>query len=345
MIKVGIIGYGFSATIFHLPFLESSTELEFVAISTSRPDEVKLKHPRVSTYDTPEALIVDSGVDLVVITTPNIVHYSLAKLCLKKGLHVVLEKPMVTTSVEAKELVALAKEKSLILSVFHNRRWDGDFLTIKILIDNNSIGDVRFFESHFDRFRPTAQKRWREVPGVGAGIWFDLGPHLVDQAVCLFGVPKSVTARCLPMRDGSEVADYFHVLLHYENLEVVLHASLFSAGPNTRFRLEGTGGSYVKQGLDPQEDQLKSGMLPTASGFGVESEEHFGTLYYEENYETSTSQVETEVGCYQEFYSQLALAINGDGKCPVSGEEVLSVVKIIEFAEISSKEGRTIAFK
>lgn len=337
-IKTGVVGYGYSSRVFHLPLIESSEQFEFRAISTSRPEEVKPKYPSVSIYSNVRDLISDSETELVVIAAPNDVHFHLAKLCLENGKHVVLEKPMVTTSPEAERLVALAERQDLVLSVFHNRRWDGDYLTVKRIIEDKSVGDVRYFESRFDRFRPEVRKRWREVPGSGAGTWFDLGPHLVDQAVCLFGLPESVTARCLPLRENSEVTDYFHVLLHYGELEAVLHGSSFSAGPNKRFQVEGTRSSYVKYGFDPQEAQLKNGLLPFEANFGAEEKEDFGILY---NGEKSVK-VETELGCYQQYYSGISKAIGNGGVCPVSGEDAMKVIKILELAEISSREGKTV---
>lgn len=338
MIKVGIIGFGYSAKTFHIPLIEASDSLVFHSISSSRQEAVKEKHPNVSIYHSPEALIASGGLDLVIITAPNDVHYSLAKLCLENGIHVVLEKPMTTTSLEAQALVALAKERSLVLSVFHNRRWDGDFLTVKKLLEEDRLGDVRYFESRFDRFRPNVRERWREQPGPGSGIWFDLGSHLVDQAICLFGMPKAVTARCLPTRENAKTTDYFHVQLHYENLEVVLHASSFSAAPNCRFRVEGTKGSYLKYGLDVQEEQLKDGVSPNDAEYGLEGEEDFGRLYSE----ASSELIGAEQGCYQQYYIKLAEALNSEGHNPVDPEEAVTVIQILELAERSSRLGETL---
>ena len=335
MIRVGIIGFGYSAKTFHIPLIEAIDSLVFTAISSSQPAAVREKHPNVAIYESPERLVVSGELDLVVITAPNAVHFSLAKLCLENDIHVVLEKPMTTTSLEAQTLVALAKERSLVLSVFHNRRWDGDFLTVKRLIEAKRLGEVRYFESHFDRFRPNVQQRWREQPGPASGIWFDLGPHLVDQAMGLFGLPLAVTARCLPMRDGAKTTDYFHVQLHYENLEVVLHASSFSAAPNCRFRVEGTEGSYLKYGLDVQEGQLKHGVSPNDAVYGVESEKEFGCLYLE----SSSELIASEQGCYQSYYEELAQAINLKGANPVDPAEAATVIQILELAESSSVLG------
>ncbi|ELU03740.1 hypothetical protein CAPTEDRAFT_124938, partial [Capitella teleta] len=194
-------------------------------------------------------------------------------------------------------------------------------------------------ESHFDRFRPVVRQRWREEPGPGAGIWYDLGSHLVDQAITLFGLPEALTARCLPLRDGSKTTDYFHVLLHYQGFEVILHASSFSAAPNSRFRLEGSQGSFIKYGLDPQEGQLKNGMRPAQSEYGVEDHEQYGSLYNE----TAVERVETEAGCYQRYYQSVVNAINSGDRNPVSPSEAVEVLKILELAEKSSQQGQTLS--
>ena len=338
MIKVGVIGHGYSAKTFHLPLIETSTSLTLAAISSSQKDTIAQQYPQVLIFETAQQLIISGNLDLVIITAPNDVHYRLAKQCLENGINVILEKPMVTTSSEAQALADLADKRSLILSVFHNRRWDGDFLTVKKLLNNNQLGEVRFFESHFDRFRPKVKQRWREQPGQGAGIWFDLGSHLVDQAVNLFGLPKAITARCLPTREGAKTADYFHVQLHYKNLEVVLHASSFSAAPNNRFRLEGTKGSFVKYGLDPQEEQLKQAITPNKALYGRERLKHYGRLYSE----ASSELIETEKGCYQQYYSEIVAALTSGGINPVNPNDGIAVIKILELAELSSLKGQTL---
>ena len=339
MIKVAVIGYGYSAQTFHIPLINASDSFELAAISSSQKDLLERHYPQVLVFDTAEKLIASAAVDLVVITAPNDAHYPIAKQCLEYGINVVVEKPMVTTSTEAQELTTIARERSLLLSVFHNRRWDGDFLTIKKLLDNNLVGDVRFFESHFDRFRPRVRQRWREQPGQGSGVWFDLGSHLVDQAISLFGLPEALTARCLTLRKGSKTTDYFHVLLHYNDLEVVLHASSFSAAPNLRFRLEGTDGSLVKYGLDPQEQQLTSGVTPNDPCYGAEDADNYGRFYTE----SSTELIETEQGCYQQYYAEISAALALGADNPVNPEEAVEVLKILELAEISSVKGIRLA--
>ncbi len=338
MIKIGVIGYGFSAQTFHLPLIESTRDFQLKAISTSKVETARGKYPDVAVYQTAQELIRESDTDLIVITAPNDVHFPLAKECLECDRHVIIEKPIVCSSLEGEELLLLARTKSLILSVFHNRRWDGDFLTAKKIIQNGLLGDVRLFESHFDRFRPIVRDRWRENPGPGSGIWFDLGSHLLDQVLFLFGTPKALTARCLMTRNESKTTDYFHVILHYHKREIVLYSSSFSAGPNLRFNIQGTKGSFIKYGLDPQEDQLKSGILPGYPQFGHENTKQFGVLYTESKTET----IPTESGCYLSYYQKIADSIESGVAPPVSAEDGIQVVRLLELAELSSRKGITV---
>lgn len=351
MIKVGVIGYGLSAKVFHFPFIEDSDKFQLKAISTSQQASAQKQFPGVKIYADAEALIAGADVDLIVITAPNAVHYSLAKACLDQGRHVIIEKPMVTTVAEADALIALAKQQQRLLSVFHNRRWDGDFLTVKKLIANDRLGDVRYFESHFDRFRPIVRDRWKEQPGSGAGILYDLGAHLIDQALCLFGMPSAITAKCSALRDhraddGSsrtdQADDYFHLQLHYltpgQRREVVLHSSPFSAGPNLRFQVQGAKGSFVKFQLDPQEEQLKNGILPDDPCLGYEGVADNGILYTE----CDSERITTEPGCYKNYYADIANAICHGRSVPVSAEEGMQVIRLIELAQQSSCSGMTI---
>jgi len=338
MINVGIVGYGFSASTFHIPFIQTSPQFELTAICSSRPDSVHRALPNLPVFESTRAMLDSGNIDLVIITSTNEHHYETAKLCLEQQIHCVLEKPMVTNSAEASALIELTQTRSCIFSIFHNRRWDGDFLTVQSLIKNNTLGELRYFESHFDRFRPDVRQRWRELPGPGAGIWWDLGPHLVDQALVLFGMPTAVTARILELREGAQVDDYFHVMLHYENLEVVLHSSPFSAAPNIRFQLQGASGSYIKSGLDPQEDQLKSGILPTDPRFGFEQED--SGFFYDGS---SKNVVTTAKGSYAEYFAKLANAIENNEEPPVTVYEAADVIRLIELAEKSSKLGEKVS--
>jgi predicted dehydrogenase len=339
-IKTAVIGYGFSAKTFHIPFLTTLDEFELVAISTSK-QEVKNDWPEVQHYDQADDLLMQSDTELVIITTPNDVHFKLAKTALENGKHVIIEKPFVTNIADGEELIALAKEKGLVLSVYHNRRWDGDFLTVKKMFNEQRFGELKHFESHFDRFRPEVRQRWREQTAEGGGILFDLGSHLLDQAITLLGLPEAISADCKMMRQGSTNVDYFHLILHYPNHLAVLHGDMFSAGPNKRFTVKGSGGSYKKYGLDPQEERLIAGTLPATDDWSEEEPSQYGN-FYDAN---SGTVIATERGCYQEYFHQIAQAIRTGSACPVTAEDALLNIQLIELAMESSRLGKKLFIK
>ncbi len=340
MIKVGIVGFGYAAQTFHVPLLVASEQFDIVAVVSSKPEAVSAKLPAAIVYSDVDQLLAQCELDLVVITAPNALHCDLACQCLQANINVVIEKPIVTNAEEMDRLLKAEASSQAFVSGFHNRRWDGDFLTVKKLLAENAVGDLRLYESHFDRFRPFLRQRWREQPGAGAGLWFDLGSHLTDQALQLFGTPNAVTGRCLVVRENAEVTDYFHVQLHYKNLEVVLHGSCLSAAPNARFRLEGYKGTYIQTGLDPQEDQLKSGLNPLSAGYGQFSTDAHGQLYND----ASVARVVQETGCYQLYYAAIADAVLHGGKVPVPLSEMVAVMKVLVLAEESSALGRSLDF-
>lgn len=339
MIKTAVIGYGLSAKTFHLPFIVQQPELELVAISSSQP-ELKSDYPQLQHYQNGDELIRLSEAELIVITSPNDSHYPLAKQALLAGKHLLVEKPFVLTETQGRELFELAEKLQRQLFVYHNRRFDGDFLTLQQLLESEELGVIRYFESHFDRFRPVPRPRWREQQGAGTGILYDLGPHLIDQAIALFGAPEALTARCRSLRQGSEAVDYFHLLLHYTDKEVVLHSSPFCAVPTTRFILQGDKGSYHKTGLDPQEDALRAGQKPQGVSWGLESEALYGVLAKADGQRIYP----TLAGNYQLFYQQLVAALQQGKASPVSAKQALQGIRLIELAQQSQQLGRTVAF-
>lgn len=335
MIKTAIVGYGQSASIFHLPFIDSLADFELVAISTSKPEKAAQDWPEVTVYTDVDTMLAESGAELVVITAPNEVHYELGRKALSMGLHVVMENPTVTQLHQGSELMRLAESNNCCLIPFHNRRWDSDFVTLQALLKAETLGPIHGFESHFDRFRPRVRV---ETPGVGAGTWFDLGGHLVDQVLVLFGKPLSVTGRCLSMRPGSKVTDYFHVQLHYCDKEVILHSSPYHPGPTLRFKLQGELGCYIKRGFDPQEERLQNGIVPDSPFLAKEAEDDYGILFTDDDAQV----IESEIGGYRYFYQATALAIRGEGPLPVTMQDALDGLNIINLAEKSSHEGRTL---
>jgi len=243
MIKTAIVGFGYSAQTFHLPFLKAHPDFELTGVCTRRPEAVSEQLSGFLVGSDLNQLLADERIALVVITLPNQFHYKAAKACLEAGKHVVLEKPMTTSVGEAEVLIKLARSQNRLLTVFHNRRWDGDFLTVKALLQEQRLGPLHYFSSQFDRFRPQVRQRWKEADEPGGGVWYDLGPHLVDQALELFGPPGGAEGSIRRLRPGSPGVDYFHVTLHYPALEVVLQSSPYCAGPVPRFTLQGEIGS------------------------------------------------------------------------------------------------------
>lgn len=338
MIHVGLIGYGYAGRTFHAPLIRATPGLELAAVSSSRPDRVRADLPGMLVVPSPDDICALPSVDLVVIATPNDTHLELTKMALGAGKHVALEKPFALTLEQARELAGLARRTGLVLAAFQNRRWDGDFLAVTALLGRSALGDLSHFESHFDRYRPMVRDRWRERAGPGTGLWYDLGPHLVDQALQLFGLPDRVTAILAAQRAGAQSDDWAHAVLEYGRLRVVLHASVLVAAPLARFVVHGHAGSWIKFGLDAQERLLVAALTP-----GDPEAPHDGeraTLVDG----ASGAQTQTAIprGDYGQFYVQLRDAVRGVGSNPVPPEQALAVTAVVETALRSAAEGRAL---
>lgn len=335
-IQVGIIGYGLSGQVFHGPFLKASTHfnVHFIyARDAAKKALAKADFPEAEVVSDVNLLFESNLLDLIVICTPNVQHYELAKSALESGKHVVVEKPFTVTSEEAKSLILIAAKNNLKLSVYHNRRFDGDFLTVKSLIEEETLGRLVSFESHFDRFRPAFKENsWKEDALPGSGILYDLGSHLIDQALCLFGRPHELYATLSRERMGV-VDDAFEVILYYPQLKVTLKASNLIKEPTPRFALYGTTGAFVKYGLDPQEDALRAGKLPLTSDWGKENESDWGIL----NTLEKRTPLPTHSGSYDDFYQGFYLSLISDAPLPVSAIDGLMVIQLIEAAIESSQ--------
>ena len=260
-IRTALVGYGFAGKTFHVPLLHATEGLALTHVVSSRPDAVHADLPDVVVVPDVDALLARHDMDLVVIAAPNDQHTPLARTALRAGRHVVVDKPFTLSLAEARELRDLAAETGRVLRVFQNRRFDSDFLGIAELVRSGRLGDVVHLESRIDRFRPTVRDRWREAAVPGGGIWFDLGPHLVDQALLLFGVPERVDADLAALRPGATVEDWAHCVLQYPGRRVVLQASMLVAGGSSRFAVHGTRGTAVKELPDQQEAQLRAGLF------------------------------------------------------------------------------------
>ncbi|MEC0900636.1 MULTISPECIES: oxidoreductase [Bacillus] len=340
-IGVGIVGFGFSSTTFHIPLLQTIEEYDIRAVLSSKEEVVKETLPNVNVVSTIDELVKRADIDLVVITSPNTTHFPYVKEAILNGKHVVVEKPFVVSIEEGEELISLAKKHNVVLSVYHNRRFDNDFLTIKKLLEEDRIGNVYAYEAHFDRFRPHVRDRWREKNLPGSGILYDLGSHLIDQALSLFGKPDAIRADIIKQRPGAEVDDYFHIVLHYGVKRVILRSSSYVKKAGPHFTMHGDKGSIVKYGMDSQEEQLKNGIKPGDNGYGVDTEANFATVETEEE----LVRIPTEVGCYDMYYKRVRDSIVNGEKPPVTAQEGLEVIKLIQLAVESSETGRIIFIK
>jgi predicted dehydrogenase len=340
-LKVGIVGYGYATATFHAPLISAVPGLELVAISSSDAAKVHADWPQMQVCSSPEQLFAMEEIDLVVIPTPNDTHHPLAALALAAGKHVVVDKPFTLNLAEARDLVVRAETARKLLSVFHNRRWVADFLTVQKLLASGQLGKITHFESHFDRFRPEVRQRWREGAGVGAGLWYDLGPHLLDQALCLFGLPHSIFLDKALQRDGALADDWFHAILNYGELRVILHASALVAKEGPRFIIHGTKGSYIKEGIDPQEDALKAGGRPGDADWGVD--EQTGSLDVLRGSWMQHAMVPNERGDYTRYYAGIRDAILNGAPNPVPPEQALQVMQLIDAGLLSASQGRVIS--
>lgn len=324
-IRVGLVGYGFASKTFHKPLLTAEPRLRITRVASSDSHKVHADLPDVAVDASPEELIDSGDVDLVVIASPNESHAPLARRALLSGKNVVVDKPLTLTLAEARELVALAEQQGRLLSVFQNRRWDSDFLSVKKAISDGLVGRVVQFESRIDRFRPVVRKRWREGNQLGAGLWYDLGPHLIDQALSLFGLPRSVYGDFMKTRDGALADDWVHAILEYDRHRVILDASMLVAGGTSRFVVHGDKGSVVKPKADGQEAQLLAGVTPGDAGWGQDSDP---LLTWDAN--GGPREISAVAGDQRQYYAALADALTGVGPNPVSPIQALGVMAVID---------------
>jgi scyllo-inositol 2-dehydrogenase (NADP+) len=337
-IRTALVGYGSVGEKMHAPLISVCDDLELVAVVERSQERSKEKYPHVQIFRSLEDLLVADVADLIVIVTPNEFHFTYAKMALEAGKHVVVDKPVTIHSHEAEELKQLAEEKGLVLSVFQNRRWDGDIQTIKKIMDEGILGRIVHFESHFDRFRPSLADNWREKEVPGNGITYDLGTHLIDQAVMLFGKPQWVYAEILKQRNGAVADDFFDITLMYEGMKARLTASVMVNVPLPKFLVLGEKGSFIKYGLDVQEKAFKAGLRPEGESWGVENAEAWGMVHLE----NSATSYPTERGDYRDFYRNIAETILGQDDLKVKMEEAILVLQIIEAAFLSHREGKRI---
>ncbi|MDI9605622.1 MAG: oxidoreductase [Bacteroidota bacterium] len=349
-IRTGIIGYGLSGRVFHAPFIDVVEGYELSKISTANPERMALakeRYPSTEIVPGGKEIIEDPNIDLVLVTSPNTDHFRWAKEALLAGKHAVVEKPFTIDVAEADELIDIAKRQKKILTVYHNRRFTSDTKTVKRLLDSGLLGEIVDYETHFDRFRldPRPRGAWREEALPGSGIFYDLGSHLIDQALWFFGMPTAVTAEINSQRPWAQMDDHFDVRLHYPTFTATLKAGMIYRRPGPTYLLHGRNGSFVKYGLDVQEATLDGGAKPIGKEWGREPEEIWGTLNVEYKGVKIQGKIESEHGDYREYFINLRDAIHGKAELAVKPEEAREVMRIIELAFQSSEEKRTIEVK
>ncbi|HEU0204098.1 MAG TPA: oxidoreductase [Burkholderiaceae bacterium] len=352
-LRVGLIGFGYAGRTFHAPLIRATEGLQLAAVASSDAGKVHaILGPGVDVM-TPAALIARDDIDLVIIATPNNLHHPQALAALTAGRHVVVDKPLALSLAQARELAATAQAGGRLLSVFHNRRWDSDFLTLERVLHDGRLGRVVEMVSHFDRYRPQVRARWREGAGAGAGLWTDLGPHLVDQTLRLFGAPSAIALDLAALRDGALSDDWFHAQLRWSQgpdagphagLRVRLHASALAARPGERFTVHGTRGSFSVDGLDVQEEALKAGpgrAAITAPDWGRDLRE--ARLWLGDGDAVRREDLPLRNGAYPAYYASLRDALRGAAPNPVRPAEAIAVQALLEAGLQSARERREIA--
>lgn len=330
-IATAILSYGMSGEVFHAPLLEAHPGFNLSLIVQRKSTHASLRYRHVRIVTSVEEAIQDNSIELIIVNTPNDTHLDFATKALEAGKHVVIEKPFTVTAAEADQLIKLAKSKNKILTVFQNRRWDGDFLTVKKVVEEKMLGKLVEFEAHYDRFRNYVEPNtWKETEGKGTGIVYNLGSHMFDQIVTLFGLPKEVDARVGIQRPAGRVDDFYDVRLSYEGLNVIVKSSYLVREQGPRYILHGTEGSFVKYGIDPQEQALKEGKKPGGTNWGVEDKSTWGKINTTVNGLHVEGNVETLPGNYLAFYQNVYEAIRESKELIVKPEQARDVIALIE---------------
>lgn len=337
IVSAALIGYGLSGKCFHAPFLAANSGFRLAKIVTRSGRGASEDYPAAEIAADFSAVISDSSIDLVIVTTPNDSHVEIASAALDAGKHVVVEKPIAIHSDEAETLISLARKRGRILTVFQNRRWDGDFLTVRKIVEDRLLGSLVRYTARYDRFKARVGDGWRESGKPGSGMLYDLGSHLIDQALSLFGFPQSVEAELGVEREGAKAVDRFDLVLHYPSHIAALGCGMMVKEPGPHFLLEGGRGTFVKHGMDPQEDILRSGGKPGGPGWGAEPEARWGELDARLGALRVRGKIVTLPGDYGRFYANVHDAITAGAPLAVNPEEARDTLRVIELALQSAR--------
>ncbi|MEM8969729.1 MAG: Gfo/Idh/MocA family oxidoreductase [Bacteroidota bacterium] len=341
MTQVALASYGMSGKVFHAPLITTHPGFHLSKVLERHRNDAKADYPDINTVRQFDDLLNDEEIDIIVVNTPNAYHFDMTKAALEAGKHVVVEKPFTNTVAEAEELINIANQQNLLLTAFQNRRLDSDFLTVQKVLDQQLCGRVVEYEAHYDRYRNYIQPdTWKEDSGPGSGILYNLGSHMIDQALVLFGMPQTIFAKLSIQRAGGKAPDAYHLILGYPDKQVVLKSSYLVRDEGPRYKILGDLGTFTKYGLDPQEDDLKVGKTPNSGHWGIEPETIWGILDTELYGLPFRGKVTSEAGNYLAFYDNLAQAISGKSKLLVSPEEAKQVIQLIELAYQSHESGQ-----
>lgn len=342
-IKTALASFGMSGKVFHGPLLKVNSGYEVVTVLERSKELSKELFPEAKIVRSYDAILNDNDIELVIVNTPDKLHYEMAKAAILKGKNIVVEKPVTLKSEEAADLIKLARDKGIVFSVFQNRRWDADFRTVKKVMEEAKFGRLIEFESHFDRYRTyIAPNTWKEEGDEYSGVLYNLGSHMVDQAFVLFGRPNAVIAHLKIVRRNGVVTDYYDIRLEYDGFAALLKCSYLVKDPGPRYTIHGEYGTFHKYGIDAQEELMKAGNLPLGDDWGKEEPEDWGTLVYEEDGEEVEELIESIPGDYNIFYKNIYDAVRNGAELLVKPEEALEVLKILEACLQSNHEKRTV---
>ncbi len=342
-VKTALASFGMSGQVFHGPLLRANTGFEVVRVLERSKNLSEKWFPEAVITRNYEEILNDSEVELVVVNSPDPFHFEMAKQALLAGKHIVVEKPVAQKSFQAEELLKLANKKEVMFTVYQNRRWDGDFLTVKKVLESGNLGRLVEFESHYDRYRTfVAPDTWKEEGDEYSGVLYNLGSHMVDQAVVLFGNPEAVTAHLKIVRNGGKVTDYYDIRLEYNSFSVILKCSYLVKKPGPRYSIYGEYGTFHKWGIDPQEELLKAGNLPIGTDWGKEPKEEWGLLVYEKDGINFSETVETIPGNYNAFYNNVFDVLRNRAELLVKPEQTIDVLKILEACLMSNRDRKTV---
>jgi scyllo-inositol 2-dehydrogenase (NADP+) len=344
MIRVGLVGFGMAGRVFHAPLISSVEGMELAAVAERHTDQAATRYPHIAVYRSLEQMLEDASLGLFVVATPSGTHFEIARQILDAGKNVVVDKPMAVTSAEIATLIELAAARGVLLAAFHNRRWDSEFPTVQKLLHEGSLGHLVHFESTMDRWRPkTTRVPWKDVASLGGGLLLDLGSHLADQALALFGKPEAVDAEIRRERDGEGSDDSFTLRLRYSGLSIVLSANNLSSQARPMFHLRGTKGNFRKWAPDIQEAELNKITRIESETWGREPAANWGTLTVDADGAMVTRPVESIPGDYRLFYAGMRDALLGKAPVPVPAVAAWRVVRLLEWAKESSEQRREIS--